>query len=664
MIQKVLVTPIIGLPQINGWAQVTQSSDGQFICAFGVYGSQAGNVGRDLVDLIKSNTPDSATAVYSLMKRIVRFVSEKDCHLEFSASFFTSSQTIFAAYNGSLLLKRNSKVGSILYAEDEIKVIEGKKIPEDIFVLVTNSSLEFKGEIFQKLSQGLDADTIVASIVPGVQNLENSSLVSMAFLSDLPGGYNNGNGFESSFSDISNEEKPIIEFLNESLDESENISQTKTSQQDQPIFEAQSGKRKIKFDKKKIIGLFLLILGLFKSILRFIYLLFSKLFRFLRQLFSNKVYVDESSKIAKKRMRILVLGVLIVLFISISSLIFKLRADAQVREATSEIAPLLIEFEAIKLSVEEDPIKSRESIERILDNLESKEKAFVQKKFGQEYISDNLSLVKEYYDSISGKEVFNELDVFFDFQLVESDFIASKVRLAGDIAYFFDKDKKKVIKLELGNKKVEVIELGDLENIKDFVVTDESIYLLGEGVHKRSLTKEGIERIIDEGKSNREAKYISIFNDNIYVLNQDQRNIYKYSYDSSNSEYSDPIRWVKSAKELDFDLVSSMTIDGDIWLSTKLGQIFQLSGGEGSILEINGLSESLSSQTYVFTKPEYNNVYILEPSSSRLIVLDKEGNFVKEIKSVSLASASGLVISESLSKAIVISGSLVFEVGL
>ncbi|MDH5533384.1 MAG: hypothetical protein OEX81_03090 [Candidatus Pacebacteria bacterium] len=662
MIQKVLVTPIIGLPQINGWAQVTQSSDGQFICAFGVYGSQAGNVGRDLVDLIKSNSPDSATAVYSLMKRIVRFVSEKDCHLELSASFLTSSQTIFAAYNGSLLLKRNGKVGSILYAEDQIKVIEGKKIPEDIFVLATNSSLEFKGEIFQKLSQGLDADTTVASIVPGVQNLENSSLVAMAFLSDLPEGYSNGS--KDKFSNISADEEPTIEFMDDNLDESGNISHTKELQQDKPIFEAQSGKKKIKFDKKKLISLVLLILGLFKKVLRFIYLLLLKIFKFLRQLFSNEVYVDDSSKIAKKRMRVLVLGIIVILLVSIPSLIFKLSVDAQVREATNELSPLLAEFEEIKKDVEEDPIKSREIIEGIIDNLESKEKAFSKKKFGQEYIIDHLSIVKEYYDSISGKEVFNELDVFFDFQLVESDFIASKAKLVGEIAYFLDKDKKKIITLELGNKKVEVIELGDLENIKDIAVNEENIYLLGGGVHKKSFTSEGIERVIDEGKSNKEAKYLSVFNDNVYVLNQEQRNIYKYSYDSSNSEYSDPIRWVKSAKELEFDLISSMAVDGDIWLSIKLGQIFKLSGGEGSVLEINGLSEPLSDQSYVFTKPEYNNLYILEPSSSRLIILDKEGNFIKEIKSISLASASGLVVSESLNKAIVISGSLVFEVGL
>ena len=67
-----------------------------------------------------------------------------------------------------------------------------------------------------------------------------------------------------------------------------------------------------------------------------------------------------------------------------------------------------------------DPIGTREKIKIIVSNIESKEKDFLDKKSGRKYILDNLRLVQDYLDSISGKEVFNELDVFFDFQLVES----------------------------------------------------------------------------------------------------------------------------------------------------------------------------------------------------------------------------------------------------
>lgn len=667
MIQKVLVTPIIGLPQINGWAQVTQSSDGQFICVFSIYGSQAGNVGRDVVDLIKNNSPTTPTAVYALMKKVVRFVNEKDCNIEISSSFFGDSATIFSAYNGSLLLKRNGKIGKILKADGDIKVIEGKKFSEDIFVLLTNTALEFKEEIFQKLSQGLDADTTVASIVPGVQNLENSSLVSMAFLSDLPNGYDvtedtdltSINGDTNRFNQLNNDKEAlVIEFKEEKEKNDREISEK------EPLFEAQTGKKKIKFDKKKLLGLVTIILVFLKKVIRLIFILIKRIFRFFKQLFTNQVYVDDKAKITKKRMRIIVLIILLILLITIPLIIFKLRINAQIKEAQREISPLLTEFEQVKSKVEENPIESREKISEIINDIEAKEKAFTKKKSGQKYISDQLVSVQAYFDSISGKEVFNELDVFFDFQLVESGFIANLVKLVGNTAYFFDKDTSKFIKLELGSKKVEVIDLGDQKNVSDFEVIDEKIYFLGEGILEKNLANDEITKIIDQGKSNQGAKLISLFNDNIYVLNQEQRNIYKYSYDSQAKEYSDPIRWIKSAKDLEFDQIVSMAVDGDIWLSTKLGQVFKLRGGEGSLFTINGLVEPLSDQTYLFTQPDDKNIYLLEPSSSRLIVVSKDGDFVKEVKSASLASASGLVVSESLNKAVVISGSLVFEVGL
>ena len=430
------------------------------------------------------------------------------------------------------------------------------------------------------------------------------------------------------------------------------------------LIEAEVSKKKLRIDKEKLRGLLNLIVLFFKKIFGFIFIFFQKIFKNFKKLFANEVYVDNNSIFSKKKVRVFILGMIVTLSVLIFALVLKFRSDSQLREATESISPIMVEFEALKLSASSDPIGTREKLTEIIEEIELKEKSFIDKKDGQEYILGNLNLVRDYLDSISGKEVFNELEVFFDFQLVESDFIASQVKLVGETAYFFDIDKKKLIKLELSNKKVELFDFSDQKDIKDFAVTDENVYLLGDGIFERSLSGSEIERIIDEGNSNREATIISSFNNNIYVLNKEQRNVYKYGYDSDSKEYSDPIRWIKSVKNLEFDQITSMAVDGGIWFSTKQGQVFKLNGGEGFVFEINGLSESLSSQFYLFTHPDYNNIYVLEPSSSRLIVINKNGDFIKEIKSVSLATASGLVVSESLNKAIVISGSLVFEVGL
>jgi len=660
MIQKVLVTPIIGLPQINGWAQVTQSSDGKFISVFSIQGLQAGNVGRDLVDLIKNNSPESATSVYSLMKKIVRFVSEKDCQIEISASYLNNGGTIFCAYNGSLLLKRNGKVGSLLKAAEEIKIIEGQRSPGDIFVLLTNSSLEFKGEIFQKLSQGLDADTTVASIIPGVQKFEDSSLISMAFLADLPDGFVGDQIIDDLLS--TEDDQPLIDIQD---DDEESIGKSGTGQAEvhKPIFEASSGKKKFKIDKVRLANFTKIVILQVKTISLFFIGILKKIFRYFRQVFTNEVYVSEKARLARKRVKVILTVLFAILLLIIPIFILRFRSRAQVKEAVTAISQDLVAFEQLKGESDNNPIETREKVAGILDSLKSQEKAFSKKKAGQNFITEQVLSVQNYYDSISGKEVFNELSVFYDFQLIESDFIATQVKTADDKAYFFDKDKRQIVELEIANKKVKTISVAvEDELLVDFTINDGSFYFLGNGIYQQQGGNGSVEKVIESGKSNEAAKLISNFNDNIYVLNPDQRNIFKYSF--AEDEYSDPIRWVRSAKNLEFDKVVSMVVDGDIWLSLKDGQVFKLRGGEGEVFEINGLIEPLTDQVFLFTKPDYENIYLLEPKSSRLITVNKNGDFVKEVKSISLASAGGLIVDESIGKAIVISGSLVFEVGL
>jgi len=649
MIQKVLVTPIIGLPQVNGWAQVTESSQGQFVCAFSIAGLQAGNVGRDLVDIIQEAAPDSSSSVYSLIKKIVRFAEEKDCQVQLVGGFFSNNESVFAAYNGGLILKRNEKVGEILFARREIKLIEGQHIEGDIFVLLTKQGLEFKGEIIQKLSQGLDADTTVASIVPGVQNLTDSSLVSIGFVSDQLNGEKD-----------QRREKPIIEF-----DDKQSPAK---DQETTPAFAT----KKMSFNRGKLMGWLGRLIKLFFSLIKKFLLLIFKLLKgilvFFLRIFSKDVYLEgeqRSNGLIKKNLKYIVGGVVGLLLIVVPAVVFKIRIDAQTKEARESIAIYLEQYDGARTLVEENPIEARESIVGIIDNLKAKQKAFEGKSSAQKVIAEKLTEVEEYYDSISGKEEFQELDTFFDFVLVESGFVANQANLVGETAFFFDKDKKQLIKLELTSKKFEKFSLEEAQQISDLGFSADDLYVLGGGVFKKKIGAKGeLSQVIDEGKANRNAKFLEVFGNNLYVLSTEQRNIFKYSYLAEEEKYADPVRWVKSAQDLDFAEISSMVVDGDIWLTTKQGYIFKLTKGVSQDFVVKGLSEPFSSPTILFTSIDLENLYVLEPAKSRLVVLNKSGEFIKEIKSISLASANDLLVSEEKNKALVVSGSMVFEVGL
>ncbi len=663
MIQKVLVTPIIGLPQINGWAQVTQSLDGTFIASFSILGSQAGNVGRDLVDLISNSSPDSAATVYALIKKIIRFVEEKDCQIQLSSCYLHNGSTVFATFDGSLLLKRGTKLGCVLQSGPEVKLIEGRRTQGDVFILMTQSSSTFRDEIFQKLQQGLDADTTVASIVPGVQNLPDSSLVAMAFLTDRQ------------ISDLDEEipevqkSAPLVEF---SADDPEPIE----SEHDgnavfgSPMIEilAESG---TDFDKKSsakkvdLAPMLKIFANSFKRLGRGVFVAGRHGIRMVVSIFSKKVYVDEKQRIANKWLRIGlgVMGVLLLLALLFG--IMRVTSNNQVKAAATATAELMAIFEQAKTDMEVNPIESREKMNSVIATLQAQEKAFSKQPAGQKYIQEKLAEVSTFYDSVSGKQVFNELPVFYDFQLIQSNFVANGSKSLAKLGYFLDKENKKIVKLDLSTKKAEVIDLASLNIVNDIDATNESLFILGAGIFERPNIIEGEStEVVESGKSNEGAKLISVFNNNLYVLNQSQRNIFKYTYSEADKEFGLPIRWVKSAKDLDYENIVSFVVDGEVWLSTKDGKIFRLSAGEGAIFDIIGLTEPLNSPTYLATTEESKNLYLLEPAQSRLVVVSKEGEFIKEVKSLSLAAGNALIPMEAENKVLVMSGTLIFEVAL
>lgn len=654
MIQKVLVTPIIGLPRTNGWAQVTQSLDGTFIASFSINGSQAGNVGRDLVDLISNSTPDSATSVYALVKKIIRFVEEKDCQIQLAVCYLQNGTTVFATFNGALLLKRGSKLGCVLQSDLEVKLIEGSRTGGDVFILMSQAALTFKEEIFQKLQQGLDADTTVASIVPGVQNLPDSSLVAMAFLTDRP------------VSDLDERElevdRPVMEF---SAAEEHDGNAVLGS----PLIEVLAETNQLPKASSKSVKLRPVVAGLLAFLKKTGLTLFSwllKIWRRMAGIFSQKVYLDEKARVTNKRLRVAVLvGILVILGLVVLGVV-RLTRSSQVKAATVATQESMTAFDQTKLEIETDPIAAREKLAKIISDLEAQEKAFAKQAAGQRYVKAQLDTVRSFYDSVSGKQVFHELPVFYDFQLIQTDFVANQSKFLAGQGYFLDKDNKKLIKLDLTSKKAEVIDLASLKLVNDLAATEQSLYLLGEGIFQRPNAVEGeAQEVIAAGRSNQGAKLMSIFANNLYVFNPEQRNIFKYSPTAEgDKKFADPIRWVRSAKDLDYSLISSLAVDGSIWVSTKDGKIFHFSAGEGSLFEVKGLTEPFTSPLFLVTNENLDNLYLLEPSASRLVVISKQGEFVKEVKSVSLAAGNDLIPLESEQKVLVVSGTLVFEVGL
>ncbi len=672
LMHNVQVTPIIGLPQFNGWSQVTTNAKGDLVCSFSVAGLNAGNVGRDVVELINTATPSSAGDIHTLLETISAEVSQKGCQLECSAGWFSPSAAIFATYNGHILLKRLEKVGTLLRSDHQLRIIQGRCDVDDIFVLTTSHAVNFVGEIQQKLIQGYDVDTIITSVVPALHSLSDSSLSSMGFVQvmALPVFTSVSDDTETQVETEPEEPARVVTPVSArstavpgvapvppplEIPETE-LPENQTPIVSQPVSAPSSApwSPPPPIMPSPRIRLLSGLAGLVSAI---------------KQLpwpaSPSEIYVNRNHR--QRLLRILIPIGLLVLVIGGGFLYWRRTVNQQIAQAQAAMTPLVSQLRTAESQVEQNPIQARADMEKTIQELEILLSQYEKQSAAKKVIQDQLDQARQLYQQFSGREELQALATFYDFRLVASDFVATKADAFDQQGVFLDVGKKQLIVLDLASKQVKTLPALTINQPQDMMLVDQNLTILGNGLHTVEIDSDSPQYVTvkPEGDSNQDGKLIGYFNRYLYVFNPNKRNIYRYPPDAeAENTYGDPIGWVKPGTSVPFDQVNTWAIDGDIWLGTKDGQILKFSSGSEAEFTIQGLNEEFTSSLVVFTKENLQNLYVLEPATNRLVVLKKTGEFVRQVKSPSLSSTTGLVVSEQLEKALAISGSLVFEISL
>lgn len=155
-------------------------------------------------------------------------------------------------------------------------------------------------------------------------------------------------------------------------------------------------------------------------------------------------------------------------------------------------------------------------------------------------------------------------------------------------------------------------------------------------------------------------KDIALYNGRLYALDSGNGSLYRHN--PTQIGYDNGVTWVQ-APHTQNALKNGVAfgIDGDIFVATSQGEIIKFTAGEEKPFEISGLDPILESPTLIETNSEFSNLYILEPSKKRIIVLDKEGNFKKQFTSDQWNNPTGLTISADEKEAYVLDGTAVFK---
>jgi hypothetical protein len=154
---------------------------------------------------------------------------------------------------------------------------------------------------------------------------------------------------------------------------------------------------------------------------------------------------------------------------------------------------------------------------------------------------------------------------------------------------------------------------------------------------------------------------------NLYILDPMANQVFKYG---SGSFAEAPTRWIASA-EPDLSTTVDMGIDGNIYLLHNTGNVAKYYGGEPAPFALTRVPRPLASANALHADVEETAqyIYIADASERRIVQVDREGTFVRQLQpplgqEESFRQLSGLFVDETGGKLYVVAASALYVTDL
>ncbi|MBT4124316.1 MAG: hypothetical protein HN981_04520 [Candidatus Pacebacteria bacterium] len=625
------VTPVTGLPQINGWSQVISHPSGSFFCVLAIEGQNANSVGKNLSEFLVTKTITTSSQLHNILLDLLQKARKELCKVQLSCFILSSENKVIAAtYRGSVLLKRKEKVGEILSSEGSLRIIEGNFQKQDLFILVTEQAKK----VFPELKNLLVSkpEHIATKLVANLQEEKDSALTALVLLEDST--------------------------LNEdtSAPEKEGELRSKRNYPGVQITKSKKLSFNFSFMGRKLVK----VLNSSSQILK-------KSPSIIKRLFKKPSFLTEKieSENNSKNFSIFLKGTFIVITILVGIIFWK---QQSLQKELKPILPTLQNidqrFETLLTQSTSDPLATRTGIRSLLHELEDLISQNQDKQQVLEEIKKHYQKIQDFSETISGVETQGPLDPFFDLRLTEPSFVTKETSINGTTLFALDAAGKYGITIDLDTKKTKKFSLEVIEKqINNIALNEKILYTLGNGIHSFEVSdSENHNQLKEEGDSDRGGTFLQVYSSYLYIFNPEKRNIYRYVV--KDGKLSEPIGWLIDKQNLDFTNIESMIIDGDVWLSNKKGEILKYTQGQKQDFSAQNLPQPFDGPIKLATNEESDFLYILDKNNQRVVVLQKDGTFVKEITSESLSSGENIVALEDETGILVISGSLIYKISL
>lgn len=126
--------------------------------------------------------------------------------------------------------------------------------------------------------------------------------------------------------------------------------------------------------------------------------------------------------------------------------------------------------------------------------------------------------------------------------------------------------------------------------------------------------------------------------------------------------FGSPSSWIR-ARSTDLSDAISLAVDGTVFVLKQSGSVVRFTSGSEISWSLGAVEPALTSPTDLWTDATSNFIYIIEPSTQRLLVFEKEtGNFLVQYRSESFVGLSDFVVDEASKSIYLLAGSKVYRI--
>lgn len=604
---SVLTAKIVGQTQEGVWAQVATLGHLQAVMVLSHGGD--GQLGRKLLgflaeenqQLVKKNLAELSALVEKLQEQIPATIQPS-----LVVAMPVGKVLYLAAQNGTAFLKRGEKLEKIIAGSERAS---GFLQDGDLLILGSKQFFQvITPEILVENLNHFSPQEIAEALAPKILATEESAYCAALILSFQKG-----------------EKEWVEEEVGEEKREEEEVKPSRN------------------------------FWGVFGQKLRFLKIKWPK--------FPRTLYLPTEGTSGREKRTLLTVALLLValLVTSIFFGILKTRESEKTKKFEGAYRSVNFKYEEGKGLVGLNDILARNRLAEAKGELEEIKKISSLKREQAEKISALSEKIKESLVVLSRIYKLGSLPLFWEINLVKAGSEGESLAIFEDQLAILDRKNHLIYQLLVKTKAFKTLGGEELkEEPKLLGFHGENLYLLTrEGIIRLETRSKKTEMVVERDEGWEEIVSLAAYAGNLYLLDRKKSSIWKYLV--TETGFSSPRSYFPSDIKPDFSQAKDMAIDGSIWVLLP-GQVAKFTQGRPDNFKILGLESSFGEPQAIFTDEKSKNLYLLDPTQKKVLVLGKDGAYQAQYEAPEIGQAKDLVVSEEEKKIFLLAGSKVYYI--